>query len=105
MKRTDLEEKLSYEYESFYLDCMRQSKAGIFSRSEEISLKKKLINLLKKTLKEDEEFADIFLIQDNILEDVYRYVVDFQDEDQRIDRLLKNWVMDVNLEYNYYWQK
>lgn len=86
-----VKEKLSYEQEIFFRDCMRQSKSGVYAKSEEIYLKKKIMKQLKKYLEDKQELAGKFLLIDNILEEVYRYVKDHQ-EDDTVEQLTDNWI-------------
>ena len=43
----DFGKKIDWEYEMFYLDIMRTSKANIFAKSGEIEAKKKIIEALR----------------------------------------------------------
>lgn len=90
-----MKEKLSYEFEIFYLDCMRQSKAGIFARSEEIETKKEIVRILKTNEGLDDRLKEKLLIQDNILEEAYRYVKDYKSEGQSVNILLELWLKSV----------
>lgn len=74
----ELNEKLKFEYEIFYMDCMRQSRAGIFARSAEIERKKQLPELIKRCAGEETEQIERLLTRDNLLEEAYRYVEDSQ---------------------------
>lgn len=87
-----MEEKLSYEYEVFFLDCMRQSKAGIFARSEEIETKKEIVRLLKKQFGKDDFSERKILLLDNILEEAYRYVKDYKSEEKSVKILVGMWL-------------
>ena len=61
-------EKVDYEYQIFYLDCMRQSKAGIFARSNAIRIKREIKTALKKALTGNRELEEKINRIDNILE-------------------------------------
>jgi hypothetical protein len=91
MNKVGAMEKIDYEYEIFYLDCMRQSKAGIFARSDEIRIKREIKNVLKKTLKGNRDLAEKVNKIDNILEEAYRYICD-NEERLPIETLVKRWM-------------
>lgn len=84
-------EKVDYEYQIFYLDCMRQSKAGIFARSNEIRIKREIKTALKKALKGNRELEEKINRIDNILEEAYRYICD-NEERQPTETLVKRWL-------------
>lgn len=90
MQNEAVKSKLEYEYERFYMECICLSKAGIFSKSFEIELKKNVVKLLKKQLDDGETFSEEILVLDNILDDVYRYVADHQNE-KAIEALVDEW--------------
>lgn len=73
----ELETKIEYEYECFYLDQMRTSRENIFARSGEIETKKRLTNQLYMIAKDaDEKLCQLLLGQVNLLESFYRYYMD-----------------------------
>lgn len=84
-------EKVDYEYQIFYLDCMRQSKAGIFARSNEIRIKREIKTALKKALNGNRELEEKINRIDNILEEAYRYICD-NEERQPTETLVKRWL-------------
>lgn len=88
----EVREKLQFEYELFYMDCMRQSKAGIFSRSREIETKKCLVAAIKGQIAEGGGRQDELLALDNILESAYRYVKDYQDAGTSVETLAAEWL-------------
>ena len=88
-------EKIDYEYEIFYLDCMRQSKAGIFARSDEIRIKREIKNALKRILNGNKKLEDKLNKLDNVLEEVYRYVKDSDMQRVPIDTLVKRWINGI----------
>lgn len=73
----ELENKIEYEYECFYLDQMRTSRENIFARSGEIETKKRLTNQLYMIVKNaDEKLSQLLLSQANLLESFYRFYMD-----------------------------
>lgn len=73
----ELEYKIEYEYESFYLDQMRTSRENIFARSGEIETKKRLTNeLYQVAVTVDEKTKQLLCVQVNLLESFYRYYMD-----------------------------
>lgn len=87
-----MEEKLNFEYEMFVLDCMRQSKSGIYARSEEIETKKEIVRFLKKQAENGTELEEKIMAYDNILEEAYRYVKDYKREEKSVSVLVKMWL-------------
>ncbi len=87
-----MEEKISYEYELFFLDCMRQSKAGIYARSDEIEVKKQIISFLKEQAGNGSVPEEKIMAHDNILEEAYRYVLDYRQEEKSIRILVETWL-------------
>ena len=88
-----VKEKIDYEYELFYLDMMRTSRANIFSKSKEITLKKQIAQLLKQSCEfEESGKKEILLSCENILESAYRYVTDYETANEQIEMLLKAWL-------------
>lgn len=69
--------KIEYEYEIFYLDLMRTSRANIFSKSREIEIKKKIVVTLKK-LKLEENMLEKLIVVDNVLDEVYRHMAEVE---------------------------
>ncbi len=86
-----MKEKLDYEYEIFYLDCMRQSKPGVYARSAEIESKKNITALLKEMAGRNPDAEKNLMALDNILEDAYRYVEDHRGEGN-LKTLLERWL-------------
>lgn len=73
----ELESKIEYEYECFYLDQMRTSRENIFARSGEIETKKRLTNQLYEIAQDaDEKTSQILCSQVNLLESFYRFYMD-----------------------------
>lgn len=94
MQNEAIKSKLEYEYERFYMECICMSKSGIFAKSSEIEWKKKLVRFLKKKLNTAEKFPEEIVVLDNILDDVYRYVLDYQNE-KSLDELVNDWKESV----------
>lgn len=91
----DLETKLDWEYETFYLDMVRTSKANIFSKSSEIEAKKKIMAALKRVLPNRKK--EVTLVEklegfDNILDEVYRYTLDCEKNENSTTEVVEKWV-------------
>lgn len=84
--------KLDYEYQIFYLDCMRQSKAGIYARSDEIQTKREIKIALNKIISGNKEVEKKVEEMDSVLEEVYRYVKDHEYERLPVQALVKRWI-------------
>lgn len=93
----EVRERLRFEYERFYMDCLRQSKAGIFSRSREIEIKKCLVAALKGQIAEGGGQQEKLLALDNILESAYRYVEDYQAAGTSVETLAAEWLEKLPL--------
>ena len=80
MKR-QIEEKIVYEYELFYLSMMCTSKANIFTKSAEIEKKKRIANVLKVQLQKEDFKTKIktILLCENALDMCYRYLIEQED--------------------------
>lgn len=89
----EIKEKIMYEYELFFLDCMRQSKSGIYARSEEIEMKKRLC-LLLRAMADNGKLSSRMLVLDNILEELYRYVKD-QGMTGNTEESVKKWTAEI----------
>ena len=92
-----LKEKISYEFQCFYLDMMRTSKENIFAHSAEIENKKQLVDelyLLSQNVDESKE--SVLVLQDNLLESVYCFFQDVrQEKDESIREVVQNWLKFV----------
>lgn len=75
--RERLIEKIESEYELFYLDVTKFSKANIFAKSFEIECKKEITKYLKSSSEiwNENELKKLFLYP-NLLEETYRFVSD-----------------------------
>lgn len=87
-----MEEKINFEYEVFVMDCMRQSKSGIYARSEEIEAKKEIARFLKKSAEKENAWKEKVMALDNILEEAYRYVKDYRGDGRSIEVLVEMWL-------------
>lgn len=92
-----LKEKISYEFQCFYLDMMRSSKENIFAHSAEIESKKHLVEELYLFTEEmDEAKERVLALQDNLLESVYCFLQDVrQKKDESIREVVQNWLRFV----------
>lgn len=91
----ELENKIAYEYECFYLDQMRTSKENIFARSEEIETKKMLTKQLYVMAREaDEKTNQLLCSQTNLLESFYRFYRDecCKNPTGEIKTILQEWL-------------
>lgn len=88
----DAIEKIEYEYKIFYLDCVSQSKPGIYSRCGEIYLKRKIKDILTQLLTENKTLGKKITRIDNVLDDVYRFVKDNEVKNKPVDVLVKHWI-------------
>ena len=77
MKR-ELEEKIKFEWEKFYLDCMRTSKENIFTKSQEITLKREIKSCLMEIdiMSYGKLVLQKMLGLENIIEACYRYILE-----------------------------
>lgn len=96
--KRQIEEKLTYEYEIFYLNLMCTSRANIFAKSAEIETKKKMIRILRIKLQE-ERFATkvkAALLCENILDTCYRYLLEHEQiTEADINRVVCNWIQEL----------
>ena len=83
--REKIVEKLDSEWELFFLESVRNSKANIFAKSYEIETKKQIQKYIRNYVKNDKKFDDskyanrIYLM-DNIMDACYRYVKDHPEQ-------------------------
>lgn len=95
----DFGKKIDWEYEMFYLDIMRTSKANIFAKSGEIEAKKKIIEALRKIFRERKK-TELQLFEklsgfDSVLDEVYRYILDSAGEKTDIQIQVEEWVSTI----------
>lgn len=89
-----VKEKIHEEYEIFFLDMSRTSRANIFACSREIEIKKSILFYIsdQKFTKEQEK---LLLACDNLLEEVYRYVMDYMPkENEQAVEFAKKWTAE-----------
>lgn len=84
--REKILQKLDVEYEFFFLESMRNSKANLFAKSFEIETKKQVQEFLRKFIKSnealsDEKFARRLYLSDNLMDECYRYTKDHPEHD------------------------
>lgn len=86
--------KIEFEWEKFYLDCMRTSKDNIFAKSKEISMKKAIQTCLKET-----DWARLGLVTiqkvlaiENVIESCYRYVTDYDYAEKDLQKNVRGWL-------------
>jgi hypothetical protein len=91
----EVKEKLMYEYELFFLECMCLPKSGIYAKSSEIELKKRLAQLLRKKADSDKKVSKKLLSLENILEEVYRYVKDYEYLNASPEELAQKWFEQI----------
>lgn len=76
-------QKLDAEYECFVNDMLRTSKENLFAKSEEITVKKSIQNVLRDLVANDQRFeekafADKILYTNNVMEMCYRFASDYK---------------------------
>lgn len=87
-----VKEKIRKEYEIFFLDMTRTSRANIFASSREIELKKEIIVHVTE-LELDERTEQLLCACENLLGELYRYVSDYLAEEQpNVKRLVTAWI-------------
>ena len=91
----NLTKKIDYEYQVFYLECMSQSKAGIYAKSEEIHLKREIKSSLDRLLARNKNLEEKTNKMDNVLDEVYRYVKDCGTKRLSVDTLVKKWIKEL----------
>ncbi len=94
MKR-ELEKKIKFEWEKFYLDCMRTSKENIFTKSQEITIKREIKSCL---IEMDTSYGKLVLQKmlglENIIEACYRYILEL-DFKNSLKVQVCNWVKSL----------
>lgn len=84
--REKILQKLDGEYEIFFLESMRNSKANLFAKSFEIETKKQVQEFLREFIKSNEALSDVKFAQqlylsDNLMDECYRYAADHPEQD------------------------
>lgn len=93
----ELNEKIDFEYQCFFLDQMRTSKENIFAHSEEIECKKKLKAGLEELAgRLDRRVREYLSVQENLLESAFRFLQDTGwDGASALDAKLEEWLAFV----------
>ena len=95
----DFGKKIDWEYEMFYLDIMRTSKANIFAKSGEIEAKK-IIEALRKIFRErkknEPQLFEKLSGFDSVLDEVYRYILDSHGEKTDVQIQVEEWVSTIH---------
>ncbi|MCP1101985.1 hypothetical protein M2454_000778 [Aequitasia blattaphilus] len=89
-----LQERMNYEWERFYLDCMRTTKEAIFTKAEEISVKRRICEYLKKK-KISESQQEKLASLGNILESCYSYIYEMTDIKSFEDSYIRKWIQQL----------
>ena len=96
----DFGKKIEWEYETFYMDIMRTSKANIFAKSGEIEAKKKIIEALRKIFRERKKHEPQLFEKlsgfDSVLDEVYRYILDSAGEKTDVRIQVEEWVSTIH---------
>lgn len=84
--REKILQKLDAEYEFFFLESMRNSKANLFAKSFEIETKKQVQEFLREFIRtsaalSDDKFARQLYLSDNLMDECYRYAADHPEQD------------------------
>lgn len=88
-----LEANIDYAWERYYLDRMRMSKAGIFAKAEEIARMRQIRDSLRSRLPDlSPEQINRLLGCENVLEEAYRYVLDYAKPRKSIDNLISDYL-------------
>lgn len=81
-----LEEKIKYEFRSFYMNMTVTSRENIFAHSKEIETKKEIANeLFRLTSNLDEQTELLLLLESNLLESAYCFVEELEDPGAKDD--------------------
>ncbi len=87
-----LSDKLTYEYQCFFLDQMRTSKENIFAHAGEIEKKKQIKEkLLDMEGQIDPVTMEFLLAQNNMLESAYCYITDTAGSGISLEHTLEKW--------------
>lgn len=95
-QKEEVQEKVAFEYERFYLSFLCQSKAAIYERSAEIELRKEVNRELQKLAPEREEVYAQLLAADSILDEACRYVQDHRAGEPSAAKLVGRWLSSLS---------
>lgn len=84
--REKMLQKLDTEYEFFFLEAMRNSKANLFAKSLEIEMKKEIQGYLRDFIKSSDILHDArsarqLYLTDNLMDECYRFALDHPEQD------------------------
>lgn len=93
-----LEEKISNEFQRYFLSMMATSKDNIFAHSNEIETKKQIkkeLYTFVETL--DSEQKELLYVQNNLIESVYRFETDLTKRAEPVlyQDILKDWLKSI----------
>ena len=93
-----LEEKISNEFQRYFLSMMATSKDNIFAHSNEIETKKQIkkeLYTFAETL--DSEQKELLSVQNNLIESVYRFETDLPKRAEPVlyQDILKDWLKSI----------
>lgn len=95
MIMSELEEKIDWEYECFYLDTMRTTKANIFTKSKEIQTKKEIVFELKRLFSKKEknsaELCQKLFGFESVMDEAYRFILE-QNQKESVEILVEKWL-------------
>lgn len=89
-----LQEKMNYEWQRFSLDCMRTSKENIFTKAEEITIKRRICEFFKRKeipVRNLEKLAAL----DNIMESCYLYIYEVTDCKMFDESYINKWLQQL----------
>ena len=96
----DFGKKIEWEYDTFYLEIMRTSKANIFAKSGEIEMKKKIMEALRKIFRErkknEPQLFEKLSGFDSVLDEVYRHIIDSRGDKTDIQIQVEEWVSTIH---------
>lgn len=90
----NIEKKIDWEYEKFYLDMMRTSRENIFTKSKEIEYKKCICKKLKEVTQElSENEINVLMVKDNLIDYMFTFlnekqIVTDNDIQKQLNKLL-----------------
>ena len=98
MKSEDsMYEKIDFEWNNFVLDTLIRSREKIFSSAEEIVVKRKICEALKRIAIIDEDTHEKLIKKNNLLDSIYLVVTadnenNEDDESLRLQESIKKWI-------------